>query len=35
MKERGKVIGGVVSFFDVPLMCAAAPLAKPILSEIE
>ncbi|MEO6435968.1 MAG: hypothetical protein ABIP55_09430 [Tepidisphaeraceae bacterium] len=41
MKERGKAIGGGVSFFEVPLVCAAAPrlgcgkLAKPILSEIE
>ena len=41
MKERAEAIGGAVSFFEVPLQCAAAPrlgcgtLAKPILSEIE
>lgn len=41
MKERAKAIGGVVSFFEVPLVCAAAPhlgcgtLAKSILSELE
>ena len=40
-KERAEEIGGVVSFFEVPLQCAAAPrlgcgtLAKPLLSEIE
>ena len=41
MSERAKANGGVVSFFDVPLECAAAPhlgcgtLARPILAEIE
>lgn len=41
MKEGAKAIGDAVSFFEVPLVCAAASclgcgtLAKPILSEIE
>lgn len=41
MKDPAKAIGGVMSFFEVPLVCAAAPrlgcgtLAKPILTEIE